>query len=262
MLDDPMVKLILIGRGGYGSMRMMDYVNWESFKKNPKWLAGYSDITAFHCHINRNFGIPTIHGRMAGGFNSKEDESDISLKEILEGKPMKYSWKPSVSNREGNAEGILVGGNLSMIYAMQASKSELDTNGKILFIEDVSEYRYTIDRMLVNLKRSGKLSNLSGLVVGGITDVKEEKDGFFTMSMEDIIFENVKEYGYPVCFGFPAGHQKPNLALKLGMRHLLWVNKEVCLLGEPDAINPLAPIPFDHDSISAPIDSIQLPKQL
>lgn len=260
LLDDPMVKAILFGRGGYGTMRMMDMVNWEGFRKSPKWLVGYSDITAFHCHVNRNFGIPTIHARMAGGFGTMEDDSEISLRDALSGKPEVYRWRSGLLNRQGISEGILVGGNLSLIYAMQASASELDTTNKILFIEDVSEYKYTVDRMLMNLKRSGKLSKLAGLIVGGFTAIKEEDVGYFNISMEEIIFEKVKEFGYPVAFGFPAGHQRPNLALKFGMQFQLNVSREDCVLGEPSGLNPMMPIPFGHDTITAPIDS--LPVQL
>jgi muramoyltetrapeptide carboxypeptidase len=256
-LDDPMVKAIIFGRGGYGTMRMMDKINWDGFKKNPKWLIGYSDITAFHCHINRNFGIPTIHGRMAAGFGTVEDYSETSLKNALTGKPLMYKWKSFGLNRPGSVQGQLVGGNLSLIYAMQASPSELDTKGKILFIEDVSEYKYTVDRMLMNLKRSGKLENLAALLVGGFTQTKEDADGYFRMTMEDIIFEKVAEYKYPVAFAFPAGHQSPNLALKFGMPHQLVIGEEECMLAEPHAIQPFAPITFGHDSIPAPIDTLQ-----
>ena len=256
LLDDPMVKAILFGRGGYGTMRMMDLVNWDMFKKNPKWLVGYSDITAFHCHVNRNFGIPTIHARMAGSFGTMEDESEISLRDTLSGKPQVYHWKAQPLNRQGMGEGILVGGNLSLIYAMQAGPSELDTTGKILFIEDVSEYKYTVDRMLMNLKRSGKLSKLAGLIIGGFTAIKEEEEGFFTISMNEIIFEKVREYGFPVAFGFPAGHQRPNLALKFGMPFKFNVTEADCVLAEPEGFNPLMPINFGHDTITVPIDSL------
>jgi muramoyltetrapeptide carboxypeptidase len=255
-LDDPIIKAIIFGRGGYGAMRMMDKVNWESLKKNPKWLIGYSDITAFHCHIHRNLGIPTIHGRMAAGFGTQEDYSEISLKETLSGKPIMYKWRPNNLNRSGNTNGLLVGGNLSLIYAMQASKSELDTENKILFIEDVSEYKYTVDRMLMNLKRSGKLEKLAGLIVGGFTETKEDADGYFSISMEELILEKVKEYDYPVCFGFPAGHQRPNLAIKFGLPYLLKVSAEECILAEPHALQPFMPMTFGHDSIPAPVENL------
>lgn len=254
-LDDPILKAIIFGRGGYGTIRMMDKINWDGFKKNPKWLIGYSDITALHCHISKNFGIPTIHGRMASGFGTQEDYSEISLKEALSGKPLMYNWEPSKLNRTGVANGLLVGGNLSLICAMQASQSELDTEKKILFIEDVSEYKYTVDRMLMNLKRSGKLEKLAGLVVGGFTGTKIDEDGFFTMSMEELILEKVREFDFPVCFGFPAGHQKPNLAIKFNLPYILKVSPEGCTLGEPHAIQPFLPQPFGHDTIPAPVNN-------
>lgn len=254
MLDDPNLKAILFGRGGYGTMRIMDKVNWDHFKKYPKWLIGYSDITAFHCHVSRCFGIPTIHSRMAGGFGSQEDVSEISLKKTLYGEPIQYRWPSETFNRPGKAEGILVGGNLSLIYAMQASKSELDTNGKILFIEDVSEYKYTVDRMLMNLKRSGKLDNLKGLLVGGFTSIKKEDVAYFTMSIEEIIYEKVKEFDYPVCFNFPGGHQQPNLAIKLGMTYNLEVKAGSGQLTELRNAFPNPPLPFT--------DSINIPDQL
>jgi muramoyltetrapeptide carboxypeptidase len=252
MLDDPNLKAILFGRGGYGSMRIMDKLNWDAFKKNPKWLIGYSDITAFHCHVSRCFGIPTIHSRMAGGFGSQEDLSETSLKNTLYGKPIQYQWETTTFNRPGKTQGILVGGNLSLIYAMQASVSELDTDGKILFIEDVSEYKYTVDRMLMNLKRSGKLDNLKALLVGGFTSIKKEDIAYFTMSIEEIIYEKVMEFDYPVCFNFPGGHQQPNLALKLGMAYDLEVKVGMAQLTEVRNAFPNPPLPL--------IDSIVMPQ--
>jgi muramoyltetrapeptide carboxypeptidase len=255
-LDDPIIKAIMFGRGGYGTMRMMDKINWDGFKKNPKWLIGYSDITAFHCHVASNFGIPTVHGKMALGFNGGESPSEVSVRDAIMGKPLMYKWEKHPLNREGKADGLLVGGNLSLIYAMQAGPSELDTKGKILFIEDVSEYKYTVDRMLMNLKRSGKLKSLSGLIVGGFTQTKMDGDGYFSMSMEDIILEKVKEYDYPVAFGFPAGHQTPNLALKLGVPYHLDIKEEFCVIAEPHAIQPFFPEVFGHDSIPEPSNII------
>ncbi len=261
MIDDPMIKAIIFGRGGYGVIRMMDLINWDYFKKHPKWLVGYSDITALHCHINRNFSIPTIHARMAGGFNAVEDESEISLRNALMGKQVDYRWKAHPLNREGKATGMLVGGNLSMIYAMQASPSELDTTNKILFIEDVSEYKYTVDRMLMNLKRSDKFNNLAGLIIGGFTGTKTEGDGYFTMSMEEIILEKVKDCGFPVSFGFPGGHQSPNLAIKLGMHYTLFAGSGESNLTEITDPHPAIPLQPYLDSIPPPpADSIiQIP---
>lgn len=241
LLDDDEVAAILFARGGYGVMRMMDKINWKHFARRPKWLIGFSDITAFHCHLNTHYGIPTIHGDMAGGFSELEDPSATSIKNTLTGKRSEYNFEGCVFNRPGKVNGLVVGGNLSLIYAMQASKSELKTDGKILFIEDVGEYNYSVDRMLVNLKRSGKLENLSALLVGGFTSMKVETKNEFTMLLEQIILEKVQEYNYPVCFNFPAGHQRTNLALKLGMPYSLEVGMDTSWLIEqgPDLLSAL-----------------------
>jgi muramoyltetrapeptide carboxypeptidase len=217
------VKAIMFARGGYGVMRMMDKVDWSAFARKPKWLIGFSDITAFHCHIHTLYGVPTIHADMGNGFSAADDPASISLKKMLTGTRQPYQVDGYYLNRLGTATGKLVGGNLSLITAMQGSKSALDTAGKILLIEDVSEYKYTIDRMLMNLKRSGRLDNLAGLVVGGFTATKADTEDTFDMSVEEIILEKVKEFSYPVCFHFPAGHQRLNLALKLGAYHRLEV---------------------------------------
>jgi len=231
MLDDDRVNAIMFGRGGYGVMRMMDKINWDKFAKQPKWLIGFSDITAFHCHVHAMYGIPTIHADMGNGFNGSEDEAAKSLKNMLMGRRQEYSTDGFNLNRAGTATGKLVGGNLSLLVAMQGSKSALKTDDKILLVEDVSEYKYTIDRMMTNLKRSGMLDNLAGIVFGGFTATKAAEDAY-PMSMEEIIFEKVKEYAYPVCFHFPAGHQRENMALKLGTYYKLEVSKEKCILGE------------------------------
>lgn len=250
-LDDPVIKAILFGRGGYGVMRIMDKINWAGFQKNPKWLIGFSDITAIHCHVNGNFGIPTIHGKMAMGFTNGDTDAELSVKNAIMGTPLRYSWPAHPLNRLGNSDGLLTGGNLSLIYAMQASPSELDTRNKILFIEDVGEYIYSVDRMLINLKRSGKLKHLAGLVVGGFANVRMEEDGFFTMSMEEVIFEKVKEYDFPVAFGFPAGHQKMNMALKFYMPYQLQIQATGCVLAEPQATQSIPTQPVSQDSLSA-----------
>jgi len=231
MLDDDRINAIMFGRGGYGVMRMMDSINWEQFARRPKWLVGFSDITAFHCHVQAVYGIPTIHADMGNGFNGTEDEAAKSLKNMLMGRRQEYSCAGYYLNRPGNAMGKLVGGNLSLLVAMQGSKSALKTDGKILFVEDVSEYKYTVDRMMTNLKRSGMLDKLAGIVFGGFTATKAAEDAY-PMSMEEIIFEKVKEYGYPVCFRFPAGHQRENMALKLGAWYKLEVSKSNTILTE------------------------------
>lgn len=251
MLEDPSLKALVFARGGYGTMRMMDMVDWKVLQKNPKWLVGYSDITAIHCHLNSLLKLPSIHGRMAGGFGAAEDVSEQSLKNVLMGQPIDYRWRSNHLNRPGSVYAPVVGGNLSLIYAMQASVSELDTTDKILFIEDVNEYKYTVDRMLMNLKRSGKFDQLKGLIVGGFTGTKTDADGYFTMSLQEIIFEKVKEYDFPVCFDFPAGHQRPNMALKLGIPYHLDVEEDSCSLQEVRR-NLFAPPPPLMDSITVP----------
>jgi muramoyltetrapeptide carboxypeptidase len=231
-LDDDNVAAVLFGRGGYGVMRIMDKINWEKFALKPKWLVGYSDITAIHCHVNAVYGIPTLHADMANGFNGTEDQALLSMKRALSGGIINYTFPGYEGNKSGLVTGELVGGNLSLIYAMQASKSELKTDGKILLIEDVSEYKYTVDRMLMNLKRSGKLENLAALAVGSFTATKTDTETSFPMSIEEIIYDKVKEYSYPVCFHFPAGHQRLNLALKLGVNYQFTVGRSSCNLTE------------------------------
>ncbi len=257
MLDDDRINAILFARGGYGVMRMMDKINWERFARQPKWLIGFSDITAFHCHVQAVYGIPTIHADMGGGFSETEDEAARTLRNMLIGKRQEYKTAGYYLNRPGKATGKLVGGNLSLLVAMQGSKSAIKTDGKILFIEDVSEYKYTVDRMMTNLKRSGMLDNLAGIIFGGFTATKAQEDPY-PMSMEEIIFEKVKEYNYPVCFHFPAGHQKENLALKLGTYYNLQVNKENTVLSETnEPPKRLIELPI-MDSISPNIDSTKI----
>lgn len=235
MLEDDRINAIMFGRGGYGVMRMMDKINWDKFAKQPKWLIGFSDITAFHCHVQAVYGIPTIHADMGNGFNGTDDDASKSLRSMLMGHRAEIRTEGYYLNRPGKTIGKLVGGNLSLLVAMQGSKSALKADGKILFVEDVSEYKYTIDRMMMNLKRSGMLDNLAGLVFGAFTATKQAEDTY-PMSMEEIIFEKVKEYGYPVCFHFPVGHQKQNLALKLGAYYKLEVSKNNTLLVEATEI--------------------------
>ena len=261
MLDDDKINVILFGRGGYGVMRMMDKLNWSKFMKKPKWLVGYSDITAIHCQVHNVCGIPTIHADMGNGFGDEEDASSLSLKKMLMGEMQPYRADPFALNRYGEAWGKLVGGNLSLVTAMLGSPSALNTNGKILFIEDVSEYKYTVDRMMLMLKRSGLLSNLAGLVVGGFTAVKKDEEEIepikdkFLMTIEDIICEKVAEYSYPVCFRFPAGHQKVNLALKLGASYHLQVDGTQTLLAEGTPPGQMLQSPLQGNN-KALIDSL------
>ncbi|TAD92568.1 MAG: LD-carboxypeptidase [Bacteroidetes bacterium] len=261
LLDDSKTDAIMFGRGGYGIMRMMDKLNWSGFLKHPKWLIGFSDITAFHCHAHSALGVATLHADMGSGIRLPEDDAARSLKRALSGQAMRYHAPAHKLNRYGTATAPLVGGNLSLIYAMQGSKSALQTDGKILLIEDVSEYKYTVDRMMMNLKRSGKLDNLAGLVVGGFTATKEDTETSFNMTMEEVIFEKVQGYSYPVCFNFPSGHQKQNMALKLGCYHQFEVLKNGTSLSE--TLLPSAPatgidtLKWMPDSTIIPLDTAQ-----
>ena len=233
LLDDDEVNAVLCGRGGYGMTRIIDKINFKKFRKNPKWIIGFSDITVLHSHIYSNYEIPTLHAPMAAAFNDggAENEYVLSLKAVLQGKEIKYSRDGHEFNREGKAEGDLVGGNLALLAHLIGSDSDIKTKNRILFIEDVGEYLYNIDRMLYQLKRSGKLSKLAGLVVGGFTDNKDTERPFGLTAYE-IIKDAVKEYDYPVCFGFPVSHEKENLALKVGIQYRLKVNKYEALLAE------------------------------
>lgn len=212
-LDDNTIKAIISARGGYGTIRIVDKINFTKFRLQPKWVIGYSDITVLHSHIH-NFGIETLHATMPINF-MVNTEAVETMRKTLFGEKLKYEIDKHSLNREGFAEAQLVGGNLSLLYALTGSNSSLHTKGKILFIEDLDEYLYHIDRMMVSLKRSGKLSDLAGLVVGGMTDMKDNQIPF-GKTAEEIIMDAVKEYNYPVCFNFPAGHIDKNLAIVLG----------------------------------------------
>ncbi|TAL62908.1 MAG: LD-carboxypeptidase [Bacteroidetes bacterium] len=221
MLDDDSVKAIISARGGYGTLRIIDKIDFKKFKAKPKWIIGYSDITVLHSHIHQNFGVETLHATMCINFN-KDEESADTLRKYLFGEKNPYSIKTHPLNRKGSGEGSLVGGNLSLLYALKGSRSGISTSGKILFIEDLDEYLYHIDRMMISLKRAGKLSHLEGLIIGGMTDMKDNQVPF-GKTAEEIICESVAEFDYPVCFGFPAGHTTKNLALLFGRRAKLKV---------------------------------------
>ncbi len=227
MLDDDSVKAIISARGGYGTLRIVDMLNFKRFKNNPKWIIGYSDITVLHSHIHQNFGIETLHATMPINFH-KDEESVETLRKVLFGDKLSYDISPQALNRSGEASGELVGGNLSLLYALQGSNSDIRTDGKILFIEDLDEYLYHIDRMMISFKRSGKLAKIAGLVVGGMTDMKDNQTPF-GKTAEEIILDAVAEFNYPVCFGFPAGHTTKNLALPFGRRAKLKVAGNACL---------------------------------
>jgi len=233
MLDNPDIKAIMCARGGYGLVRIIDNIDFSHFRKHPKWIIGFSDITVLHCHIQRNFGIATLHSKMCNSFPSLWTNADpvqistiLSIRQALTGEDFKYTAPKVAMNRAGRGEGQLVGGNLSIIETLAGTPSDLETKGKILFVEDTGEYLYSIDRMFWNLKRTGKLSALAGLVIGGFKVKPDDPAEEFGKTVYDIVMEKVKEYDYPVCFDFPVGHQKNNFALKSGAAHILEVGAE------------------------------------
>ena len=233
MIDNPHLKAIMLGRGGYGAVRIIDKIDFTKFVQNPKWIIGFSDATVFHCHINQNFGIATIHSKMCNSFPddfSKATQTQIdsidSIRQCLVGEKMKYERPVNFENRFGQGTGNLVGGNLSIIELLDGSVSNLKTDGKILFIEDVGEYRYKIDGMLWNLKRSKRLDKLKGLVIGEFRIKPDDPGEDFGKSLHEMVMEKVEKFSYPVCFDFPVGHVRENYALKCGVTHNLIVNSE------------------------------------
>lgn len=214
-IEDDGVKAIIAARGGYGTIRMIDKVDFSPLSKNPKWLVGFSDITLLHSHVLQNYNLQSIHGQMPMNIPDASARSLETLRKALFGEELKYEFRWHTNNRTGEATGILTGGNLSLLIAALGSVSDVDYNGKMLFIEDVGEYLYSVDRMLYTLKRAGKLQNLAGLIVGGFTSIKDN-DIPFGQTVPEIVMNIVKEYNYPVCFDFPAGHIPDNLSLVLG----------------------------------------------
>jgi muramoyltetrapeptide carboxypeptidase len=233
MLDDDSIKAILFARGGYGFVRIIDYVRWEKFKQKPKWLVGYSDVTVLHNHVHRHVGVATIHAHMSGGYNQGhfDNESLMSIYYTLTGKTSSYEIKTTAQSETVSCRGELCGGNLAIISDLTGTISDIDTAGKILVLEDVSEYRYNIDRMMWQLLRSGKLHHLAGLIVGGFTDTKDNEIPF-PMNEYEIIWEKVEQFSFPVCFGFPVGHQARNVALKFGVQHQLTMGGDTVRLEE------------------------------
>ncbi len=239
MLDDASLKAIMCARGGYGMVRIIDKLNWEKFKLNPKWIIGFSDATVFHSHLDKNFKIASIHSKMCNSFPDDwtkaepiQVETIESIRQTLNGTLMKYTAPGNAQNKTGIAEGSLIGGNLKMLETLSGTPSDINTAGKILFIEDTGEYMYNIDRMLWNMKRTGKLLKLKGLIVGGFKVKVDEGDDDFGRTLQDLVLEKVKAYRYPVCFDFPVGHQRNNFALKCGVRHKLAVLTEGSTLTE------------------------------
>ena len=233
MLDDDEVKAVLCGRGGYGTGRIIDQLDFKKFSKQPKWIIGYSDVTVLHSHLYSNYYISSLHSPMAGAFNDEgyKNEYLLSLKNALEGKKIKYTVPVHEFNKKGEAIGELIGGNLALLAHLVGTDSDIKTRGRILFIEDVGEYSYNVDRMLYQLKRSGKLSKLAGLIIGGFTDMKDTERPFGKTVFE-IIQDIINEYDYPVCFDFPVSHSDKNYALKVGVGYKLKVGKSKVTLEE------------------------------
>ncbi len=232
MLNSANIQAVMCARGGYGLVRIIDQLDFKSFKSNPKWIIGFSDVTVLHNHINRNYHVATLHSKMCNSFPSDwvlaepiQVETIEFIKKALLGEKLNYTSPASKFNRFGKVSGELVGGNLSLITTLTGSKSDLITKNKILFLEDTHEQLYNVDRMFYNLKRSGKLEHLHGLILGGFNLKPDEPDDEFGKTIEEIVLEKVKEYKYPVCFDFPVGHQKNNFALKCGVQHQLDVGK-------------------------------------
>ena len=222
MMDDKNIQAILCARGGYGTSRIIDNLSFKKFKKNPKWIIGYSDITVLHCHLYSNYNIASLHAPMAAAFNDGEAANPyiLSIKQALEGEPAHYQAESHEFNKEGDAEGELVGGNLSLLAHLIGSDSDIKTKNRILFIEDIGEYLYSVDRMFLQLKRSGKLDKLAGLIVGKFSDMKDTERPY-GKNVFDILYDHIKEYDYPVCFDFPVSHERENYAVKVGGEYRL-----------------------------------------
>jgi len=233
MLDDPSIRAIVFGRGGYGTSRIIDKLSFKKFLKHPKWLAGFSDITVIHNHILTNFGIASIHSSMAAEFQKEADlnRNIQSLKNLLEGNHPKYKTANHPLNQYGKAEGYLVGGNLALLAHIIGSKSDFDTSRKILFIEDVGEYLYNIDRMMNQLKRAGKFNKPAAVIFGEFTDFKDTTRPY-GKPIEEILKSYTVQLNCPVVFNFPVGHGACNLALRHGGRYKLHATANKVLLEE------------------------------
>ena len=228
MLDHPEIDAIWCARGGYGTVRIIDQLDFSNFKNYPKWIIGYSDITVLHAHLHQ-LGIETLHAQMPLFIETKSDATINSIKETLFGEKYEIIIPSEKNNINGIASGQLIGGNLSILYSLCGSPSALNTKGKILFIEDLDEYLYHIDRMLQNLKRNGMFDQLEGLIVGGMTQM-HDNDIPFGKNATEMILDICSEYDFPITFNFPAGHLEDNRALILGRKVDLMVNKNAVTL--------------------------------
>jgi len=228
MIDNPEVKAIWCARGGYGTVRIIDQIDFLALQQNPKWLIGYSDITVLHSHLH-NFNIPTIHAPMAFDIKKATIEAQTSLANALLGKENNISFPTSEANKKGQSSGIATGGNLSILYSLCGSKSAIDTKGKILFLEDLDEYLYHIDRMLQNLNRNGIFKDLSGLVIGGMSTMHDNTIPF-GFNVKKMILDITAKYNYPVAFDAPFGHITDNRAVIFGRKLKLVVNDRTTVI--------------------------------
>ncbi len=221
-LDDPEVRAILCCRGGYGSVRIVDRLDFSRFALNPKWIAGYSDATVLHSHLHAILGLPSLHATMPINFPPEGENADTeSLRKTLFGQPAPLEWEPHPLNRPGKAEGEVVGGNLSILYSLLGSRSQIDTRGKILLIEDLDEYLYHVDRMMQALRRAGMLEGLNGLIVGHMSDMHDNTVPF-GKTAEESILDTVRDYSFPVALAAPIGHcAGANYAITLGTKQRL-----------------------------------------
>ncbi len=231
MMDDPGIAAVMCARGGYGMVRIIDRLDFKKFVSRPKWIIGFSDVTVMHAHLNHNYRIASIHSKMCNSFPPslatlppEQRDSILSIRTVLTGGKPSYPVLYDAGNKPGRGTGMLAGGNLKMLETLAGSASDLKTEGMILFVEDTGEYLYSIDRMFYNLKRTGKLQHLAGLIVGGFKIKTDDAGDEFGRSIYNIVLDQVAGYDYPVCFNFPVGHQLANYALKCGVVHDLKVN--------------------------------------
>ena len=227
MLDDPSIKAIIAARGGYGCSRIIDDLDFTNFIQNPKWIIGFSDLTVVHSQLH-NLGFTSVHAPMVKSMMLPgAGEASESLRKVLFGELPEYSINSYSLNRTGTATGQLIGGNLCLLAHLIGSATDIDTTDKILFIEDVNEYLYNLDRMMIQLKRAGKLDHLAGLIVGQFTDMKDNSRPSFGKNAYEIIYEHISEFDYPVCFNFPVGHVSDNRAMIVSMESSLYVQENV-----------------------------------
>lgn len=230
-IDDPNIRAIICARGGYGTTRILDDIDFSNLSKNPKWIVGFSDITALHLRLAA-LGIKSIHATMPVLFSRPDSSPSVeTLWSVLKGSKTEISAPFDKMNKHGQATGRIIGGNLSLVADATGTSNEPDTTGKILVLEEIEEYTYKIDRMLMHLKRSGKLDDLAGLVIGHMTDIKEPELPF-GQTVKELILEKVSDFGYPVSFNFPIGHENPNLA---------WIHGESMTLTVTQNGSQLAP---------------------